>query len=166
VTISRQVRAYAYQLFYRMPGSMRRRLVRLVLRKYLVGAVTLISDAEAPEPGRLLLLRQPPGRCWGLPAGLLKRREPPAVAAARELHEEAGIVLAPADLVPAVPNAIVHTRGWVDTVFTARVPASTTGLTVDGAEVLEARWFPVDDLPPLTGDTAYLLGVYGIGPRA
>ena len=163
--IPRQVRASAYQMFYRMPGWMRRRLVRLVLAKYLVGAVTLIHDAEAPEPGRLLLLRQPPGRRWGLPAGLLKRRERPEVGAARELHEEAGIALDPADLVPAVPNAIVHTKGWVDTVYTARVPASTTELVVDGAEVLEARWFPVDELPPLTSDTAYLLGIYGIGPR-
>jgi 8-oxo-dGTP diphosphatase len=161
----RPVRAHAYQLFYRMPGWMRRRLVRLVLAKYLVGAVTLIHDSEAAEPGRLLLLRQPPGHRWGLPAGLLKRREPPEVGAARELHEESGIALDPADLVPAVPNAIVHTRGWVDTVYTARVPASTTELVVDGAEVLEARWFPVDDLPPLTSDTAYLLGIYGIGPR-
>jgi 8-oxo-dGTP diphosphatase len=164
--MSRQVRGYAYQLFYRMPGWMRRRLVRLVMAKYLVGAVTLIHDSEAPAPGRLLLLRQPPGRCWGLPAGLLKRRERPEVGAARELYEEAGVALDPADLVPAVPNAIVHTRGWVDTVFTARVPADTTDLVVDGAEVLEARWFPVDDLPPLTRETAYLLGIYGIGRRA
>ena len=164
MTISRQVRGYAYQLFYRMPGSLRRRLVRMVMPKYLVGAVTLITDADAPDPGRLLLLRQPPGVRWGLPAGLLKRHEPPEVGAARELHEESGIALDPADLVPAVPNAVVHTRGWIDTVFTGRVPASTTDLVVDGAEVLEARWFPVDDLPPLTSDTAYLLGIYGIGP--
>ena len=164
VTMSRQVRGYAYQVFYRMPGRLRRRLVRLVMPKYLVGAVTLITDAEAPEPGRLLLLRQPPGVRWGLPAGLLKRHEPPVVGAARELHEESGIALDPDELVPAVPNAVVHTRGWVDTVFTGRVPASATDLVVDGAEVLEARWFPVDDLPPLTSDTAYLLGIYGIGP--
>jgi 8-oxo-dGTP diphosphatase len=164
--MSRQVRGYAYQVFYRMPGWMRRRLVRLVMAKYLVGAVTLIHDSDAPGPGRLLLLRQPPGRCWGLPAGLLKRRERPEVGAARELYEEAGVALDPSDLVPAVPNAIVHTRGWVDTVFTAHVPAGTTDLAVDGAEVLEARWFPVDDLPPLTRETAHLLGIYGIGPRA
>ena len=166
VTRAGPVRGYAYQLFYRMPGSMRRRLVRLVMARYLIGAVTLIHDSEAPAPGRLLLLRQPPGRRWGLPAGLLKRRERPEVGAARELYEETGIELDPADLVPAVPNAIVHTRGWVDTVFTARVPASTTDLVVDGAEVLEARWFPIDGLPSLSSDTAFLLGIYGIGPRA
>jgi hypothetical protein len=32
--------------------------------------------------------------------------------------------------------------------------------------VLEARWFPVDALPPLTANTESLLGVYGIGPAA
>jgi len=164
--VSRQVRVYAYQIFYRMPGPLRRRLVRLIVPKYLVGAVTLVYDAEAAEPGRLLLLRQPPGRGWGLPAGLLKRREPPPVGAARELAEESGIALDAGDLTPAVPNAVVHAEGWVDTVFTASVPASARELRVDGAEVLEAAWFPLDALPPLTRSTAALLAVYGIGPEA
>jgi 8-oxo-dGTP diphosphatase len=164
--MSRQIRLYAYSAFYRMPGTVRRRLVRLVVPKYLVGAVTLVSDSDAPQPGRLLLLRQPPGRRWGLPAGLLKRHEPPVVGAARELAEESGVTLDPRDLSPAVPNAIVHPGGWVDTVFTASVPASTTRLQVDGAEVLEAGWFPMDALPPLTRNTAALLAVYGLGPWA
>jgi 8-oxo-dGTP diphosphatase len=164
VNISRQVRGCAYQVFYRMPGSLRRGLVRLIVPKYLVGAVTLVYDSNAPEPGRMLLLRQPPGRGWGLPAGLLKRHEEPVVGAARELSEESGITLDPGDLTPAVPNAVVHVKGWVDTVFTAQVPAATTRLAVDGAEVLEAAWFPLDALPPLTRNTAALLAVYGLGP--
>jgi 8-oxo-dGTP diphosphatase len=166
VNLPRPVRGVAYQAFYRLPGRVRRRLVRLVVQKYLVGAVTLVRDADAPPPGRLLLIRQPPGRRWGLPAGLLKRREPPAAAAARELYEEAGVRVDPGALSPAVPNAIVHARGWVDTVFTASVPAAATPLRVDGGEVLEAGWFPLDDLPPLTRSTAAVLAVYGIGPLA
>ena len=164
--IPRRVRGYAYQMFYRMPGPLRRRLVRLIVPKYLVGAVTVIKDSEASGPDRLLLLRQPPGRRWGLPAGLLKKREPPAVGAARELFEESGVVLRPDELTPAVPNAIVHAQGWVDTVFFGTVPASTTRLVVDGGEVLEAAWFPLDELPQLTPNTAVLLGVYGMGPCA
>jgi ADP-ribose pyrophosphatase YjhB (NUDIX family) len=113
-----------------------------------------------------LLLRQPPGRSWGLPAGLLKKAEPPAVGAARELHEESGVVIAPDDLIPAVPNAIVHPKGWVDTVFLGSAPASTTTLVVDGGEVLEAGWFPLDDLPRLTPNTEIVLGIYGLGPSA
>jgi 8-oxo-dGTP diphosphatase len=166
VNIHRRLRGVAYQTFYRLPHPVRRGIVRLIVPKYLVGAVTIIRDSEAPEPGRLLLLRQPPGRGWGLPAGLLKKAEAPAVGAARELQEESGVVIAPDDLAPAVPNAIVHAKGWVDTVFLGSVPASTTPLVVDGGEVLEARWFPLDDLPRLTPNTELVLGLYGLGPAA
>ncbi|ROT31325.1 NUDIX domain-containing protein [Micromonospora sp. HM5-17] len=159
-------RALGYKLFYRLPLGIRRRLVRLAVPKYIVGAVTLVRDAEAAEPGRILLLRQPPGKGWTLPAGLLQRREAPVVGAARELHEETGIALPLERFQPAVPNAVVHLKGWVDMVFEVRVPASTTELAVDGAEVYEAAWHRLDDLPRLTTATARLLAHYGIGPLA
>jgi 8-oxo-dGTP diphosphatase len=165
VKIPRRLRGYAYQTFYRLPGVVRRRLVRLIVPKYLVGAVNVITDADAEAPGRILLLRQPPGRGWGLPAGLLKHHEPPAVGAARELFEESGLRLDPSDLTPGHPNAIVHPAGWIDMVFFGTAPASAT-FTVDGGEVLEARWFPMDDLPRLTWNTELLLGLYDIGPSA
>jgi ADP-ribose pyrophosphatase YjhB (NUDIX family) len=153
-----------YPIFYRLPHRVRMRLVRLVVPTYTVGAVVLVRDADT---GRLLLLRQPPGRGWSLPAGLLARGESPVEGAVRELAEESGIALAPHQLRPAVPNAMVHHRGrWVDMVFEATVPAATTRLRVDGAEVLEAAWHDVAALPRLTTPTARLLGYYGIGPEA
>jgi 8-oxo-dGTP diphosphatase len=167
VNIPRQFRGLAYQAFYGLPLPVRRHLARMISPKYLVGAVTILRDAEAAPPGRMLLLRQPPGRGWGLPAGLLKRRELPAVGAARELFEEAGVRVEPGDLTPGNPNAIVHPNGGVvDTVWFGSVPASRTRLAVDGGEVLEARWFPIDELPQLTWPTERLLGIYGLGPRA
>ncbi|WP_262282372.1 NUDIX hydrolase [Micromonospora sp. MA102] len=159
-------RALGYQIFYRLPVPLRRRLVRLAVPKYIVGAVTLVRDSEAGGAGRILLLRQPPGHSWTLPAGLLQRGEAPVVGAARELHEESGIKLAPERLRPAVPNAVVHAKGWVDVVFETEVPASSTELAVDGAEVFEAAWHPLDELPRLSRATANLLRYYGIGPRA
>lgn len=162
--IHRQIRGLAYQAFYGLPLPMRRHIARLVSPKYLVGAVAIIRDSEA---ARILLLRQPPGRGWGLPAGILKRGELPAVGAARELFEESGVRVEPGDLTPGNPNAIVHPNGGVvDTVWFGSVPASSTELAVDGGEVLEARWFPIDALPDLTWPTARLLGIYGLGPRA
>ncbi|MDY7084368.1 MAG: NUDIX domain-containing protein [Actinomycetota bacterium] len=146
-----------------MPSPVRLAVARLVAPKYLVGAVAVIRDAETPEPSRLLLLRQPTKHGWSLPAGLLKRHEPPAVGAARELFEETGVRLDPSDLTPGNPNAIVHPVGVVDTVWFGSVPASTTELRVDGGEILEAGWFPVDDLPRLTRNTAQLLARYDIG---
>lgn len=160
------LRLLIYAVFYRLPLPLRRQLVRMVVPKYIVGGVVLLRDAEAPGSGRILLLRQPPGKGWGLPAGLLRRGEAPDVGAARELWEETGIRLSPQQLRPAVPNAVVHTRGWVDMVFEAEVPASTTPLVVDGAEVLAADWHPLDGLPRLTTATARLLARYGIGPLA
>lgn len=65
-----------------------------------------------------------------------------------------------------MPNAIVHAKGWVDMVFETEVPASTTELAVDGAEVFEAAWHPLDDLPKLSWATARLLAYYDIGPLA
>ncbi len=159
--------SFAYGVFYRIPIKWRSRLVKLVLHKYVLGAVVLMfdADADADDPGRILLLRQPPGRGWTLPAGLLQKGETPIEGARREAHEETGVLLE--QLEPAVPNAVVHTKGrWVDMVFTARVPAATTELSVDGAEVWEAAWHRIDELPKLTPATARLLGNFGIGPEA
>ena len=165
-----RVAAAVYPVFYRLPHRARIRIVRLLVPTYTVGSVVLVRDADARSTnpgGRLLLLRQPPGRAWSLPAGLLRRGEAPVAGAARELAEESGIVLRPEQLRPAVPNAVVHHHGrWVDMVFEAEVSAATTTLRVDGAEVLEAAWHQLADLPPLTAPTARLLGRYGIGPLA
>jgi ADP-ribose pyrophosphatase YjhB (NUDIX family) len=150
-----------YRAFYRLPGRWRRRLVRMVKQRFTVGAVMLLHTAD----GKLLLLRQPPGNGWSLPAGLMDRGEKPEQTARRELAEESGVRLDPEQIEPAVPNAIVHPQGWVDCVFTATIEAEAE-VSVDGAEVYEAAFHPVDALPPLTVPTARLLGHYGIGPYA
>ncbi len=138
--------AVAYRVFYRLPGAGAPAAGPAGrCRKYIVGAVALVRDAEPPEPGRLLLLRQPPGRGWSLPAGLLRRGETPGRRRAPGSwpRRPASRLDPERPRRPAVPNAIVHTDGrWVDMVFEARVPASTTTLAVDGAEVLEAAWHP------------------------
>lgn len=158
-----RLRRLAYGVYFLFPPPWRRRLVRLVMARYTVGAVALVYDAENPD--RLLLLRQPRSVGWSLPAGLLQRGERPVDGCVRELAEETGLRLSAEDLTPAVPNAVVHTRGmWVDVVFEARVPASTVTLDVDDAEVTEAAWHRLDNLPPLTVATARLLSYYGIGP--
>jgi ADP-ribose pyrophosphatase YjhB (NUDIX family) len=162
-----RLRSMGFRVFYSLPASWRRRLVRLAMPKFIVGAVALVRDAEAPPPGRMLLLRQPPGIGWSLPAGLLHRGETAAQGCARELEEESGVVVRPEDLTPATPSAVVHARGrWVDVVFEATVPAAGAKLRVDGAEVLEAAWHRLDNLPPLTPPTAKLLAHYAIGPYA
>lgn len=155
--------ALGYAVFYRLPKRVRQRLVRLAAPTYTVGAVTLLRDSAAASPGRLLLLRQPPGSGWSLPGGLLSFGESPLACAVRELCEETGIELDPSTLTPAVPNAVIHHKGrWVDVVFEAAVPADAVDLAPDGAEVWEAAWHPLDRLPRLTRPTAQLLRHYQI----
>ncbi len=158
------LRRLAYRTFYLLPKSVRRRLVRLATPTYTVGAVMLLYNLDHT---RLLMLRQPPGHGWGLPAGLLERGERPARAAVRELAEETGIDLDVSDIEPAVPNCVVHTYGrWVDLVFTGRVDPDKVTVTVDGAEVLDAQWWPVDALPPVTVAASRLMAHYRLGPYA
>lgn len=158
--LRRAGRGLAYRAVYRLPARWRRRLVRLAMPTYTIGAVVLCRD----ERDRLLLLRQPPGHGWSLPAGLMNRGEQPIQAAVRELAEETGVTLRPEDLTALDPHTLVHNDGrWIDFVFTGHAPGDAT-LTVDGGEVIEAQWFRIDALPPLTVPTARLLANYGIGP--
>jgi len=159
-----RARVLFFAVFYRLPGRWRHRLARLGSAKFIVGAVVLVRDADPAGPDRLILVRQPPGRAWSLPAGLLKRREPAREAAARELFEETGIRLDLAELTPSDPCALVHHYGgWVDVVFDARVP-SDVPLVPDGAEIIDVAWHRLDQLPTLTTPTARLLAHYDIGP--
>lgn len=156
-----RVRKLTYRTFYRLPGRWRRRIVRTFQPTYTIGSVVLVRD---PQLTRILLLRQPPGAGWSLPAGLMDRGETPAQCAARELREETGLRVPPDRMRPATPNAVVHTRGqWVDMVFETEVEPGDE-FTVDPAEVLEAAWHRLDNLPPLTVSTSRLLARYGIGP--
>lgn len=163
-TLRIRLRAALYGVFYRLPQPVRNRIVRLGVRTYVVGAVVVVRDSDT-DGQRILLLRQPPNRGWGLPAGLLQSGEDPARGAVRELAEETGIQLSPADLSEASPNALVH-KSWIDLVFTTTISAANTTVTVDGAEVLEAAWYDLAALPPLTKASARLLGRYGLGPHA
>jgi 8-oxo-dGTP pyrophosphatase MutT (NUDIX family) len=160
-----RLRRAAYGVYYLVPPKLRRRLVRLALGRYTVGAVALVHDTD--QPGRVLLLRHPRATGWSLPAGLLRRGERPVDGCARELAEETGLRLDAEQLTAAIPNAIVDTgRVWVDTVFEARVSASDVTFEVDGVEIAEVAWHRVDGLPPLTIATARMLSHYGIGPYA
>lgn len=158
------LRRLAGTVFYSLPHPMRRRIVRIATPTYTLGSVVLVMDEEREH---LLMLRQPPGKRWSLPAGLLNRREQPIEGARRELAEETGIEADLAELDPADPCAVVHTHGrWVDNVFRLVRDPGSTQIIVDGHEVWDAGWHPAADLPEMTRATAKLLSHYGLGPLA
>ena len=83
------------RLFYTtwrlLPGWAQAMAFRLGAPKVSMGAVAVIVDLR----GRILLAHHPyRRRPWGLPGGLVGRREQPVEAVARELREELGVAAA------------------------------------------------------------------------
>ena len=117
--------------------------------------VLVVDDAE-----RILLQRSRDSGRWELPAGAAEPGDSFRSAAARELLEETGLVVAEADLVPfaSLSEADVHTltypNGDVLHCFAVCFEARrwTGGLRPAADEVLDAAFFdqPPPDLHPPT----------------
>jgi ADP-ribose pyrophosphatase YjhB (NUDIX family) len=136
-------------VYRRLPGRLRRRVVRLVSPTFSVGAICLIERAD----GRVLLIRQSYRRHWGLPGGLLERGEHPSDAARREILEEVSLhvklVSEPAVVIDAPPRRI-------DIVFRARPvnEADVDQVRPTSVEIVEVGWFVPTELPELQWETA------------
>ena len=66
----------------------------------------VVAVAMVDGEGRILVQRRPVGKMmaglWEFPGGKIETGETPEAALVRELHEELGITVDPADLAPAV----------------------------------------------------------------
>ncbi|MFG1910780.1 NUDIX hydrolase [Kribbella sp. NPDC048928] len=91
--------------------------------------------------GRFLVVRHSYAdtRRWGLPGGGYKpARETPAEAAAREIHEELGLTIRPADFT-VLDTTVTTLEGKHDT-LTTLTAFSDTDVTTLSPEIAEARW--------------------------
>lgn len=127
-------------------------LVHAVTPSYTVGAVAVMRR----EDGRIALVRQRHSEGWALPGGLLNRGEATAVGLVRELAEELGVVLQPAEL--PIPYAAVNARvRRVDVVYFVDAPSGTRLRREDEVEVTGTGWFALDKLPEISEPTADIL---------
>jgi 8-oxo-dGTP diphosphatase len=147
-----RVHRLALGLFQRLPLTVRRLVVRAIAPKYSVGALCVIERAD----GRILLVGQTYRSRWGLPGGLLKRRESPAAAVRREVAEEVGLDVE----LRGEPTVVVESRlQRIDMIYRG-VPAAGTdpdNLRVGTAEIATWAWFRPDQLPELQAETAAAL---------
>jgi 8-oxo-dGTP diphosphatase len=83
---------------------------------------------------------------WGFPKGHLEERESIEECAVRETWEESGVV---ARLLYELPPVFTANRNETKTVhmFLAKQLNPQHGLKIDGKEIVEAKWFPIDNLP-------------------
>jgi len=150
--VKRRLHLFALRLYRRLPVRGRRFVVRRVAPDFTVGAMCIVERAD----GHILLVRHSYRRRWGVPGGLLKKREEPTDAARRETFEEVGLAVElagePAVVVDPEPRR-------VDLVFRARpAPAADPAeIRPLSPEILEVRWFPPDALPELQLETSTAL---------
>lgn len=120
--------------------------VKLTVPRQRVG-VALVALNSANE---LFMLRHVfhPYFEWGLPGGWLKKNEAPEAGILRELREETGLT---AVLGPAVSVTHDTQPPHIGIAYVGRLAEGSVTLS---HEIIEARWFALDNLPrPLTRHT-------------
>lgn len=124
-----------------------------VLRPRVRGVACILLDGS----GRVLLMRQTYGarERWWLPGGFVGRSEPPEAAAARECAEELGVEVTSWR---ALGEAQGRWQGKRETLFVFAGDWPGGAARCDPVEVLEARWFALDALPPLGPPSAAAIG--------
>ena len=139
-----QLQRFLLPLWRWVPRPVRRWTVRLIAPSYTVGANCLIER----DDGALLLVRVVYRDGWGLPGGLINRREDIDSCARREVREETGLAV---ELV-GEPAVVVEARPQrIDVVYRARPANGADAFAVKprSPEVSEVRWFPANALPEL-----------------
>ena len=109
----------------------------------------VMLDGHVPS-GQLLVRRagDPYGGTWDLPGGFLEEAEHPLEALRRELREETGLDVEPAEFVGAWLDRYgdgPDTPTTLNLYWTARIVGGEPRAGDDAAEL---RWFPRDELPP------------------
>lgn len=118
------------------------RLYWFIFRPLTVGVQCVVLCDE-----QVLLIRNTYGRrMWTVPGGGLKPGEEPVAAVRREVVEEVGITLSAVQLLGQFQGREDYRH---DTVHVFVGQANDLTCTSDPGEILEARWFDVNALPPL-----------------
>lgn len=126
---------------------------------WLSGVTAVV--VRPPSQGRVapdvLMVKRADNGAWTPVTGIIDPGEEPAVAAAREVLEEADVVAVPERLtrvavIPEITYPNGDRAGYLDVTFRFR-HVSGTPSPADG-ENTEARWYPADALPPMSDDMA------------
>jgi 8-oxo-dGTP diphosphatase len=126
-------------IWRRLPGGVRRRLVRIGQRRFTVTAGAIIFD----DDGRVLLLEHVfrPDSGWGIPGGFLSQGEQPETALRRELREEIGVELEDVEMLLA---RTLRGPRQIEIYFRARAIGTPQPCSF---EIRTAEWFSLDKLP-------------------
>jgi 8-oxo-dGTP diphosphatase len=143
----------AMRIFRRLPRSLRRLLIRCVTPSFTVGAVLALQRSD----GKVLLVQQRHSPGWALPGGLLRRGESPGEGVVREVEEEVGLVLDPAELPLPVAVLAPDVRRADVVYLSADGDLVKPRRGADRDEVTGVGWFALDALPEVSEATLDIL---------
>jgi len=99
------------------------------------------------EEGKLLLVKrgiEPYKGFWDIPGGFLNEKEHPRDGAIREAREETGLTIEPMEILDIFIDKYKGQGYTHNTYYTANV---VKGEVKAGDDAVEAKWFPIDELP-------------------
>jgi 8-oxo-dGTP diphosphatase len=156
---ARAFSAYAcrVRMFEALPVGVRRvcyrvahRLLRVywfVLRPTTDGAKCVLTRGD-----QVLLVRHTYGRSeWDLPGGTVRRGEPPAETARREMHEELGVAIDDWTSLGRIDGRVHH---HPNRLHCFHEELDHADLVFDAGEIAAAGWFARDRLPADTSGYA------------
>ncbi|MER7458322.1 NAD(+) diphosphatase [Micromonospora sp. NPDC126480] len=157
-----------------VPGETARRCpgCELYVPMQLSAAVLTAVTRPGPDgrPDELLLVRHAygPAGLWALVAGFVEAGETLEEAVRREVGEEVGLAVDRVAYFGSQPWAMSG-PGTLLAGFTARAADPLAEPVVDGRELAEARWFPLDglpaELPPAYSISRWLIDAAANGGR-
>jgi len=111
------------------------------------GEVLLIQRGNAPFQGK-----------WAFPGGFIETNEEMETAAARELHEETGLVIEPGELELVFIAGKCGRDPRFRTVSVVYLKLLEQAISVQGGDdAAQAKWFPLDALPDMAFDHLEIL---------